>query len=254
MTEQELYKKRVRNAFDKFLASKFVEYAPYSISDDRIVSDAKERSNINYNGGRLQLMQSFASIVTIEGAKDMEYNGHYFKSLFLRSNNGKQIRINFSDFQYYTSLCNGEHKKYSFEYDYDESNARYINMLDDKVVLPDSLASRIGEQILWGYDFTTVNSFRNLRTCYRFYSLGYTTEQKATIIRKQILRAQAIALLIAAKYPVLCLPSNNYERIYPYMYEITKEIGYQYTQKLMGKLYEIEQVLSKHGLTYEDNI
>ena len=51
MTEQERYIERVRNAFENFLVSKFIEYKPYSISDDRIISDARERSAIKYDGG-----------------------------------------------------------------------------------------------------------------------------------------------------------------------------------------------------------
>ena len=73
-------------------------------------------------------------------------------------------------------------------------------------------------------------------------------------MRKQILRAQAFALLLAAKYPVLCLPTYNFEHIESYMYDITKEIGGQYTQRLRIKLSEVERALNGHGLTYEHNI
>lgn len=62
MTEQERYTERVREAFEKFLISSFIEYDPYSVDDERIISDAKNRSDIKYDGGRLQWMQSFASI------------------------------------------------------------------------------------------------------------------------------------------------------------------------------------------------
>ena len=54
MSEQDRYRERVRNAFEKFLSSSFIEYKPYSMDDDRIISDAEERSDINYNGGLLQ--------------------------------------------------------------------------------------------------------------------------------------------------------------------------------------------------------
>lgn len=101
MTENERYTQRVRDAFEKFLVSKFIEYKPYSISDDRIIADAKDRSIVNYDGGFLQLVQSFASILTIEGLADMEYNGNKFKQLILKSSDGKLVRMNYSDFQYY---------------------------------------------------------------------------------------------------------------------------------------------------------
>lgn len=254
MSNEELYRERVKDAFENFLVSPFIEYNPYTMSDEAIVADAKERSNINFDGGRLQWMQSFASICTIEGVADMEYNGNNFKQLILKSSNGQQIRINFSDFHYYNSFYTGNDDSSTFGHDYDDTNARYINILDGKLISPETLAHKIGSQILLGYDFNTVNRYKKLRTCRRMYSLTDDLKTDAEIIRKQILRAQAIALLIAAKYPVLCLPSYNRENIYPYMYDITKEIGSQYTSRIRAKLYEVEQTLREHGLTYEHTI
>lgn len=254
MSNEERYRERVKDAFDKFIVSPFIEYKPYSMSDEAIIADAKERSNINFNGGRLQWMQSFAAIYTIKGAIDMEYNGNDFKQLILKSSKGQQIRINFSDFIYYNSFYTGNDDSSTFGYDYDDSNARYINILDGKLISPETLAQNVGSPILLGYNFNTVNRYRKLRTCRRMYSLTGNLKTDAEIIRKQILRAQAIALLIAAKYPVLCLPSYNRENIYPFMYDITKEIGSQYTSKIRAKLYEVEQTLREHGLTYEHSI
>lgn len=254
MTEEERYRERVKDAFDKFLVSPFIEYKPYSMSDEAIIADAKERSNINFNGGRLQWMQSFAAIYTIKGAIDMEYNGNDFKRLILLSSDGEQLQINFSDFHYHNSLYKGKEDSSKFGYDYDDSNARYINLLDGKIISPDSLSLHIGSQILLGYDFNTVNRYGKMRTCRRLYSLTGNVEADAETIRKQILRAQAFALLLAAKYPVLCFPSYNRENLYPYMYEITKEVGSQYSSKMRVKLCEVENALREHGLTYEHNI
>lgn len=254
MSNEERYRERVKDAFENFLVSPFIEYNPYSMSDEAIVADAKERSNINFDGGRLQWMQSFASICTIEGVADMEYNGNNFKQLILKSSNGQQIRINFPDFHYYNSFYTGNDDSSTYGYDYDDTNARYINIRDGKLISPETLAHKIGSQILLGHDFNTVNRYRKLRTCRRMYSLTDDLKTDAEIIRKQILRAQAIALLIAAKYPVLCLPSYNRENIYPYMYDITKEVGSQYTSRIRAKLYEVEQTLREHGLTYEHTI
>lgn len=93
-----------------------------------------------------------------------------------------------------------------------------------------------------------------MRTCYRLYSLSGNEKPDADIIRRQILRAQALSLLIAAKYPVLCMPTNNGESISPSMYDITKEEGAQFASKIRAKLSEIERLLSKHSLTYEYSI
>lgn len=254
MEEQERYRERVRNAFEKFLISPFIEYKPYSIDDERIISDAKNRSVINYNGGLLQAMQSYASIFIIDGERKMEYNGKKFKTLLLKPIEGKSKMINFSDFQYYTSFYNGENDSSCFGFDYDETNARFINLFDDRTVIPDSLANQIGESVLMGYSFQTINKFGSMRTCYRFYSLKGDVKNDANVMRRQILRAQAFALLLAAKYPTLCLPSYDYEHLYPYMYDITKEIGSQYSQRLRVKLSEVERALNEHGLTYEHNI
>lgn len=254
MSNEERYRERVKDAFENFLVSRFIEYKPYFMSDEVIITDAKDRSNINFDGGRLRWMQSFASIYTIEGAADMEYNGFNFKQLILKSSKGQQIRINFSDFHYHNSFYTGKDDSSKFGYDYDDTNARYINILDGKLVSPETLAQNVESPILLGYDFNTVNRYRKLRTCRRLYSLTDDLKTDAEIIRKQILGAQAIALLIAAKYPVLCLPSYNRENIYLYMYDITKEIGSQYTSKIRAKLYEVEQTLRKHGLTYEHSI
>lgn len=254
MTENERYTERVRDAFENFLVSKFIEYKPFSITDDRIIADAKDRSIINYDGGLLQWMQSFVSIMTVEGSADMEYNGNKFKQLILKASDGNLLRVNYSDFQYYTSFYKGRENSTQFGYDYDDSNSRYINLLDGKLIDPDSLAANVGAQILMGYRFNTVNRYGKLRTCYRFYSLSGTTELDAKKIRDQILRAQALSLLIAAKYPVLCLPSYNRENLHPYMYDITKETGTQYATRIRTKLREIEQVLREHGLTYEYSI
>ncbi len=150
MTEQERYEQRVKEAFEKFLISPFIEYDPYSVDDERIIFDAKERSDIKYDGGRLQWMQSFASIYTIEGARPMEYNGTRFKQLLLRPLNGKTIGINFSDFRYYASFYDGEHDTYHWAYKFDETNARFINYLNDQIVNPDDIASKTGSQILLG--------------------------------------------------------------------------------------------------------
>lgn len=253
MSEQDRYRERVRNAFEKFLSSSFIEYKPYSMDDDRIISDAEERSDINYNGGLLQWMQSFASIYTIEGAKELEWAGREFTSLFLKPHTGNAIRVNYTDFRYNNSFYTGDYDTYHWDYKYDESNARFVNLLDDKIIDPAALASHVGQQILVGYSFPTVNTFKKLRTCYRFYSLNDDGGNNANIIRKQILRAQAFALLLAAKYPVLCLPSYNFEHIESYMYDITKEIGSQYIQRLRIKLSEVERALNGHGLTYEHN-
>lgn len=43
MTENERYTQRVRDAFENFLVSRFIEYKPYFMSDEVIVTDAKER-------------------------------------------------------------------------------------------------------------------------------------------------------------------------------------------------------------------
>lgn len=72
MTDEERYRERVKDAFEDFLVSPFIEYKPYSMSDDAIVVDAKERSSINFDGGRLQCMQSFASIY-ITQVSDLEF-------------------------------------------------------------------------------------------------------------------------------------------------------------------------------------
>ena len=245
---------RVRIAFEKFLQSKFIEYDPYSVDDTTIISDARERGAINYDGGRLQRMQHFSSIITIVGSKDLEWAGREFVSLFLKSQNGKSIRINYSDFHYRSSFYTGDFDTYPWNYNFDSANVRFINLLDDKIVNPETIASNGGKNILLGYNFPTINSFKKLRTCYRFYSLCGDNVQDAKTIRQQILRSQAIALLLAAKYPVLCLPSCNYEHIYPYMYDITKEIGSQYCQKLRIKLSEVERAINEHGLTYEHTI
>lgn len=254
MTDQERYEQRVKEAFEKFLTSSFIEYTPYSMDDERIISDAKERSNVTYDGGRLQWMQSFASIYTIEGARPMEYNGKHFKQLLLEPLKGKTLAINFSDFNYYNSFYNGEHDKYRWDYKFDESNARYVNTVNNQPVIPESLAAQAGSNILNGYSFPTVNKFGKLRTCHRFYSLSGDMERDTNTIRRQILRAQAFALLIAAKYPVLCLPSHNFEHLESYMYDITKEVGSQFAQRIRAKLSEVVQSLNEHGLTYENNI
>lgn len=254
MTEKERYTERVRDIFENFIVSKFIEYKPYSISDEYIISDAIERSVIKYDGGRLQWMQSFASIFTIEGAKEMEYNGKNFTVLELKAANDKLLQVKFTDFRYYTSFYNGEHDSYRWEYKFDESNARFIDTVNNQPFIPELLASQVGAKILKGYDFPTINKYGKLRECYRFYSLCGDTEQDADTIRRQILRAQAFALLLAAKYPVLCLPSYNFEHIEPYMYEITKEIGSLFSQQLRVKLSEVERALNEHGLTYEHNI
>lgn len=254
MTEQEMFRERVREAFEKFLVSDFIEYKPYSVSNDCIINDAIERSIVNYDGGLLQWMQSFVAIYTIEGAQDMEYNGTRFKQLLLRSKDGKIIRINYSDFQYYNSFYKGKQDSTCFGYEYDELNAHCVNLLDTQRVSPDSLANQSGNRIVLGYYFNTVNKYNSLRTCYRFYSLRGDNALDSEMIRIQILRAQAFAILVAAKYPVLCLPSYNREQLYPYMYDITIEVGIQYHQKLMAKLNEVEQILKGKGLTYERNI
>lgn len=254
MGEQDRYRERVRNAFEKFLVSNFIEYKPYSVNDVCIIEDAKDRSVVNYDGGLLQWMQSFASIVTIEGAKDMEYNGNNFKQLLLKAKDGNLIRINYSDFEYYTSLYKGKEDSARFGYDYDESNAHYVSLLDTQRVSPDSLASKIGSPILMGYNFNTVNRFGKLRSCHRLYSLSGDNALDAEKIRGQILRAQAFALLMAAKYPVLCLPSYNHESLSPYMYDITKEIGTQFAPQLRAKLHAIELALKEKCLSYEYNI
>lgn len=254
MTEQDIYRERVEEAFEKFLVSPFIEYKPYSMDDDRIIADAKERSMINYDGGLLQWMQSFAAIYTVENAVDMEYNGNCFKQLLLKASDGSLLRINFSDFKYYTSFYKGKENSETFGYDYDDSNARYINLLDDKLASPDSIVREMGYQFLLGYHFNTVNRYGKLRICHRLYSLTSSNEIDAAIIRRQILRAQAFALLVAAKYPVLCYPCYNRENIYPYMYDLTREIGSLFKTKLRFKLYEVEQALRKYGLTYEHSI
>lgn len=248
------YEQRVKESFEKFLISPFIEYDPYSMDDERIISDAKERSDVKYDGGRLQWMQSFASIYTIEGARPMEYNGTHFKQLLLKPLNGKIVGINFSDFNYYNSFYDGEHDSYRWEYKFDESNAQFINTVNNQPVIPESLAAQAGSNILKGYSFPTVNKFGKLRTCYRFYSLCGDAKRGANTIRRQILRAQAFALFLAAKYPVLCLPSYNFEQIEPFMYDITKKIGSQYSQRLRVRLSEVERALNEHGLTYEHNI
>lgn len=254
MTDQERYEQRVREAFEKFLISSFIEYTPFSMDDERIISDAKERSNVNYNGGRLQWMQGFASIYTIEGARPMEYNGKHFKQLLLEPLKGKSLAINFSDFNYYNSFYNGEHDTYRWDYKFDESNARYVNTVNNQPVTPESLAAQAGSSILNGYSFPTVNKFGKLRTCHRFYSLSGDIKRDANTIRRQILRAQAFALFLAAKYPVLCLPSYNFEHLEPYMYDITKKTGSQFAQRITAKLSEVVYTLNAHGLTYENNI
>ena len=254
MDERERYEQRVKRAFEDFIVSKFIEYQPYLINDDCIINDAKNRSIVNYDGGLLQWMQSFASIYTIAGEQDMEYNGNRFKQILLKSKDDKIIRINYSDFQYYTSFYKGKEDSSRFGFEFDDTNARFINLLDEKVIMPESIAGKKDSQILMGYHFNTVNKYGRIRTCYRLYSLSGNDELDAKKIRQQILRSQAFSLLLAAKYPVLCFPSYNWERLQPYMYEVTKELGSQYSTKIRAKLYEIEKELRERCLTYECSI
>lgn len=162
MTKSKQYTNRIRDAFENFLVSKFIEYKPFSITDDRIIADAKDRSNVNYDGGFLQLVQSLASILKIKGLADVEYNGNKFKQLILMSSNGKLMRMNYSDFQYYNSFYKGKEDPYHFGYDYDDTNARYVNLLDGKLIDPDELASNSNSQVLMGYRFNTVNRYGSL--------------------------------------------------------------------------------------------
>lgn len=43
MSNEERYRERVKDAFENFLVSPFIEYKPYSMSDEAIIADAKER-------------------------------------------------------------------------------------------------------------------------------------------------------------------------------------------------------------------
>lgn len=43
MSNEERYRERVKDAFENFLVSRFIEYKPYFMSDEVIVTDAKER-------------------------------------------------------------------------------------------------------------------------------------------------------------------------------------------------------------------
>ena len=169
------------------------------MDDETIISDAKQRSAINYDGGRLQWMQSFASIITIEGRKDMEYNGNDFSVLELKASDGRIIKLKFSDFRYHNSFYNGVHCSHSWEYDYDTNNARFINTVNNQLSSPDALAIQKGVEILKGYDFQTINKYGKPRMCNRLYTLTGNLAQDAAIIRRQVLRAQAFALLLAAK-------------------------------------------------------
>lgn len=254
MNEQERYKKRVEKAFEDFLESKFIEYQPFSVSDEQIIYDARERSVAKYDGGLLQKMQNFSSVYTIEGAQKMEYNGNDFTTLLLKSLNGEISRINFSDFRYYSSLYKGRTDFSSFGYTFDSANAHYINLLNTKLVNPEHLANNSGAQILLGYEFSVVNRYGKLRKCCRLFSLNEDIEQNADIIRRQVLRAQAFSLLLVAKYPVLALPCYNREHVSPYMYDITREIGSLYVTKLRAKLYEVERALRERNLSYEYNL
>ena len=105
MTENERYTERVRDAFENFLVSKFIEYKPFSITADRIIADAKDRSIINYDGGLLQWMQSFASIRkthtlkfkvlnTSPNKNNSKYLGVHFKGVFCLCQNTVYITFN----------------------------------------------------------------------------------------------------------------------------------------------------------------
>lgn len=199
----EIYESRCIEELAGFLECSFLKYDPYNMEDASIILDADARSRDWPHKEQSYLSQTahFCGLWVIDGAASKLYEpDRYVEVLQLHPLNYKasdRIEIPFNHFQYPMMLDKGLGESF------DEKLARYACNYDD---CHDPYEILFGNNRLFIYDYYLggITKFGQRRNVYRLSS--FTKETLTDVLRREILKAQSVAIQYASRYPEYCRP------------------------------------------------
>lgn len=190
-----------------FLNGDFINCDPYDQSDANVILEADSRSRIWLHQGKSFLSQSarFCSLMEVDGVVTNIYHlDRFVEVLQFHPMNCKEkwrAEIPFNHFQFPMMLDNGKDEVF------DESRARFACCLDEKIHDKDSILARLNGLMLYSYHLGGITKFNQKRCLYRLAT--FSRENLTDVIRKEMVKAQAIVIQYLLKYPEYCRPMHE---------------------------------------------
>lgn len=201
----EHYRETCSSEIKRLLFGNLLNCEPFDLERSSIILDADHRSKAWTHQGLSFCSQTeqFCSLMEIDGTGTNIYNSdRYVEVLELHPLNYKQsdrLRIPFNHFQYPMMLDKGIGEAY------DESLASLACNLD-KYHDKDEILSHATPLVLYSYSLGGITKFGQRRYVYRFCNLN--KEVMVDVIRRELVRAQYVAIEYLYKYPEFCRPDS----------------------------------------------
>lgn len=201
----ELYRESCSSEIKRLLYGNLLNCEPFDMERSSIILDADQRSKAWTHQGLSFCSQTeqFCSLMEIDGTGTNIYNSdRYVEVLELHPLNFKQserLRIPFNHFQYPMMLDKGIGEEYN------ETQAVLACNLD-KYHDKDEIMTHVTPLVLYSYSLGGITKFGQRRYVYRFYNLS--KEVMVDVIRRELVRAQYVAIEYLYKYPEFCRPES----------------------------------------------
>ena len=209
MTEkEERYRQVCVQEIQKLLRGSFMQIDPSEEDDANLIIDADIRSRRwTFEGlSYCSHVNQFCSLLAVDGVDPVLYdrmgdNAVYVEELVMHPyhcETQERVRASLNQFNYAMMLDKG------IKMSFDEAQATIASSVDDKHD-EEYILSREGQMFFYSYYLGGITKFNQSRKCFRLYSMR--PEMIPDLLRREILKAQAIALQYLYRYPAFCKPT-----------------------------------------------
>lgn len=209
MTEkEERYRQVCDQEIQQMLRGTFMQTDPSEEDDANLIIEADIRSRRwTFEGvSYCSHVNQFCSLLAVDGVDSVLYerlndNAVYVDELVMHPYNCRsqeRVRASLNQFNYPMMLDKGQNMLF------DERLATIASSVDDKHD-EEYILSREGQMFFYSYYLGGITKFNQSRKCFRLYSMR--PEMIPDLLRKEILKAQAIAIQYLFRYPAFCKPA-----------------------------------------------
>lgn len=244
MTEkEERYWQACKQELQQMLKSDFMQCDPFEEDDANLIIDADQRSRRwTFEGqGFCSHVAQFCSLLSVDGVETVLYdqpgdNTVYVDELVMHPYNCKskeRVRASLNQFQYPMMLDKGQ------KVPFDESLATIASSVDDRHE-EEYILTRQGQMFFYSYYLGGITKFNQQRRCFRLYSMR--PDMLPDLLRREILRAQAVAVQYVFRYPEFCKPIVQDAHL-DYMTEasIMRQAAHEYTSEIIDLSTQIKE-------------
>lgn len=236
MTEkEEKYRLACQQEIESLLRGKFMQIDPNEEDDANLIIETDIRSRVSTFEGIsfCSHVNQFCSLLSIDGVdtevwEQLPSGEVYVEGLSMHPYNYKgkeKVWAPFNQFQYPMVLDKG------LGIPFQESDAVIASSVDGKLE-EEYIKTREGHMFFYSYYIGGVTKFNQSRPCFRLYSLK--PEILPDLLRREIVKAQAIAIQYIYRYPEFCRPTVPLLHIdYNTERSIMKEVSREYIPEIL---------------------